>query len=320
MTTLVTGAGLVGVNFARCAIARGEKVVFLDPAPRGDFLKFKLGADGYSLMPGDVRNLAEILDAVRQHNVDTIVHTAGVIGSKAQRNISMSFDINVIGTRNAAEAARLTGIKRLVHMSTMGVYDTRRPSSGPMKETFYRGPGTAYGNQKVEKELLLEYYSKAFDFEVMILRLANVFGFGHFWAGSGGGQKINALVRSHFTGQKAQLRMPDTIDSEYIYEKDVGEAIDKAATIAMPGENIINIADGNLVKFDDLVSAVKEALPGADYELEPGAPPEMKSNPMDIERARQVLGWQAKFTLVDAFKAYREEVERANAKGLQFIA
>ena len=33
MTTLVTGAGLVGTAYARCAKARGEHVVFLDPVP-----------------------------------------------------------------------------------------------------------------------------------------------------------------------------------------------------------------------------------------------------------------------------------------------
>ena len=43
MTTLVTGAGLIGTEFARCALARGEAVVFVDPEPREDFLRMKLG-------------------------------------------------------------------------------------------------------------------------------------------------------------------------------------------------------------------------------------------------------------------------------------
>ena len=39
MTTVVTGAGLIGTAFAQNAIARGEQVVFVDPEPRADFLK-----------------------------------------------------------------------------------------------------------------------------------------------------------------------------------------------------------------------------------------------------------------------------------------
>jgi NADPH-dependent 2,4-dienoyl-CoA reductase/sulfur reductase-like enzyme len=31
MTTLATGAGLIGTELARCAVARGEAVVFVDP-------------------------------------------------------------------------------------------------------------------------------------------------------------------------------------------------------------------------------------------------------------------------------------------------
>ena len=47
MTTLVTGAGLIGTAFAQYALARGETVVFLDPEPRADFLRIKLGESGY---------------------------------------------------------------------------------------------------------------------------------------------------------------------------------------------------------------------------------------------------------------------------------
>ena len=43
MTTLVTGAGLIGTAFAIEAAKRGEKVIFLDPLPRGDYLTARLG-------------------------------------------------------------------------------------------------------------------------------------------------------------------------------------------------------------------------------------------------------------------------------------
>ena len=49
MTTLITGAGLVGTSYALCALARGEKVVFLDPFPREDYLKTRLGDKNYDV-------------------------------------------------------------------------------------------------------------------------------------------------------------------------------------------------------------------------------------------------------------------------------
>ena len=39
MTTVITGAGLVGTSYAIRALARGEKVVFLDPIPRRDGIR-----------------------------------------------------------------------------------------------------------------------------------------------------------------------------------------------------------------------------------------------------------------------------------------
>ena len=125
MTTRVTGAGLVGTAFGKEALARGEHVVFLDPEPRADFLRKKLGDKGYTLARKDVRDLPALIDTIKANKIDTVVHTAGLIGSRVEQSLSNAFDVNLGGTRNVAEAVRLTGVKRLVHISTFGVYNRR---------------------------------------------------------------------------------------------------------------------------------------------------------------------------------------------------
>ena len=87
MTTLVTGAGLIGTEFARCALARGEAVVFLDPEPRADFLRMKLGAGNFTLTRHDVRDLPALIAVAKAHRVDTLVHTAGLIGPRVQESL-----------------------------------------------------------------------------------------------------------------------------------------------------------------------------------------------------------------------------------------
>ena len=47
MTTLITGAGLVGTSFAQHAIRRGERVVFLDPIPHTDYVASQLGTEDF---------------------------------------------------------------------------------------------------------------------------------------------------------------------------------------------------------------------------------------------------------------------------------
>jgi len=74
MTTLVTGAGLIGASFAAEAFKRGERVVFLDPEPREEFLRAKLGAKAdYALVRGDVRDLPALISAIQAHKVAAVV-------------------------------------------------------------------------------------------------------------------------------------------------------------------------------------------------------------------------------------------------------
>ena len=85
MATLVTGAGLIGTAFAKNALARGEAIVFVDPEPRTDFLRMKLGDKGYWLARKDVRDLPALIETIRSEGVETVVHTAGSIQSGAGR-------------------------------------------------------------------------------------------------------------------------------------------------------------------------------------------------------------------------------------------
>ena len=63
MTTLVTGVGLVGTAFARCALQRGEQVVFLDLQERPDYLHERLGPVAVDIptVRADIRDQSAVL-------------------------------------------------------------------------------------------------------------------------------------------------------------------------------------------------------------------------------------------------------------------
>ena len=311
MPALVTGAGLVGTAFAKEALARGESVVFVDPEPRADFLRHKLGEKGYTLARKDVRDLPALIETIQAHKVDTVVHTAGLIGSRVEQSLSLAFDINLGGTRTVAEAVRLTGVRRLVHISTFGVYDRRRKTNGPMREDFARGGGRGYGNYKVAKELILEAYARAHGFELIMLRPANVFGFGHFWSGSGGGKKMQDLLEAGLDGKTARIEQSQTMANEYIYARDMGRAIDLAATAPMPKQTIFNIGNGVVTPFDEVLAAVKALFPALRYEIEPDEQPQSKSAPLDIAAAKEHLGWEPRFSVQAAFEDFLKEMKAA---------
>jgi UDP-glucose 4-epimerase len=312
MTTLVTGAGLIGTAFAANAIARGEAIVFLDPEPRADFLRLKLGDKGFSLARKDVRDLPALIEIIKDNGVDTVVHTAGLIGPRVQQALSTAFDINLGGTRNVAEAVRLCGVRRLVHISTFGVYDRRRPASGAVNEDFPRGQGRGYGNYKAAKELILEAYAVACGFELVMLRPANVFGLGHFWSGSSGGRKMQNLIEAGLDGRTARIAAAEATPNEYVYAKDVGRAIDLAATKPVPPQAIFNIGSGIVSPFEDVVAAVKALCPSLKYEID-GKASQAALAPLDISAAKRHLGWEPQFSLAAAFADYLEELKAARA-------
>jgi nucleoside-diphosphate-sugar epimerase len=315
MTTLVTGAGLIGTEFARCALRRGEPVVFVDPEPRADFLRMKLGAGGWTLARHDVRDLPALIDVARTHRVETLVHTAGLIGPRVQESLSLAFDINLGGTRNVAETMRIAGLSRLVHISTLAVYDRRREAPEAMTqgigEDFPRGGARGYGNFKGAKELILEAYAAQHGFELITLRPANVFGLGHYWSGSSGGQKMHNLIEAAFEERVARISLAETPAFEYVYAKDMGDAVDRAATVPLPPETIFNIGNGYVTPFAEVLAAVQALFPGMKYQIEAGERPAVQPAPLDISRAKRHLGWRPRFTIAAAFADYLEELTQA---------
>ncbi len=310
MATLITGLGLVGTSYAQLALKRGENIVFYDVAPRKDFLARKLGSADVTVVQRDVRDLPALIETIQTNKIDKVIHTAGLIGGKVAQPIYTGMQINVMGTINIAEAVRLTGVKRLVHISTFGIYDRRKGEPGPIDESFPRGPGEPYGNSKVAKELMVEAYQRLYGFELIVLRLANVYGVGHFAGGSGGGELLQNILLTGIKGGVIKVRQEQARDFEYVYYKDLGRALDKAATVNFSLPVTLNIGTGIVVKFDELVAIAQKLLPNLQVEMIPGQAPRSAKQPMVITKAKDVLGWTPEFNMEAGFKDYIEELKK----------
>ena len=309
MTTLITGAGLVGTAYALCAFERGERVVFLDPMPREDYLRRRLGDGDYALIRDDVLSLPAVIAAIRDNGVDTVLHTAALIGARAAEPIHAGFGLNLGGALNVAEAVRLTGVRRIVHMSTFGVYNWRHGGAGPVDEDFPRGAGAAYSNSKAAQELIFEAYQGKYGFELVMLRPGNVFGVGHFWSGSAGGEKVQTLLQCGLRGEVAKIPEQQTQTFVYLYAKDMGRATDLAATAELPQKPVFNLGYDYVTTFDELVDTMRKVVPKLEVEIVPGQAPVSRSRPLDVSRAAEHLGWTPAYTMEQAFADYAVELE-----------
>lgn len=316
MTTLITGIGLVGTAFARHALRRGERLVFFDLHPRADYLRRRLGPDhSAETVCADIRDLPALVAAASDHAVDTVVHTAGLIADRVSNPLYTGLEVNVGGTVNVAEAVRLAGVRRLVHISSFAVYDRRRSPGGPVAEDHPRGPGRAYGNSKVIKELVTESYRIDYGFELVTLRPANTYGYGHF-AGGSGGAKIQNLLVAGLRGSTARVPQEHTMDFEYVYGADVGRAIDTAATAELGAHTVFNIGTGVVTGFDELVEAARRVCGRLEVEVVPGRPPAVSAaDPLDLTRARTGLGWVPEYDLEAGLRDYAAELEPTLGEG-----
>ncbi|HLN85461.1 MAG TPA: NAD-dependent epimerase/dehydratase family protein, partial [Candidatus Limnocylindrales bacterium] len=86
MNILITGAGLIGTHAARHMVDAGNKVVLFDLSPNRDYIGQVVGKGKADVVAANMLDLPALLSALEKFNVDTIVHTAGLIGGRVQEN------------------------------------------------------------------------------------------------------------------------------------------------------------------------------------------------------------------------------------------
>ena len=137
MTTLVIGAGLIGSQVARILVERGEKPVLMDHAAQPQAIGQIVDLDKVTLVVGDVLRPLSIIDVLRTHDITKIAHTAAnpLLTLGAQKEPYSAINLNIMGTVNVLEAARITGLKRVVvsSSSVLNSLPRRRRGRGQLR-------------------------------------------------------------------------------------------------------------------------------------------------------------------------------------------
>ncbi len=183
---LITGAtGFVG---AHLTAAVGEA-----------FEVLALGGPGGNGQGLDVLDADAVDAAVRSFAPDAIVHLAAASSvAQAGKDPVATWDINLLGARNVAVAARaLRRPVKLIFPSSAEVYG-RAFLDGPRAETDRPDPASSYGRSKLAAEGLLQDLADD-HLQVVALRL-----FNH----TGPGQDVRFVVPS-FAEQIARLERQD---------------------------------------------------------------------------------------------------------------
>jgi UDP-glucose 4-epimerase len=316
MNILITGAGLIGTHCARQAVDAGNKVVLFDLAPNREYIEKVVGKDRADAVAADMRDLPALLSALERFNVDTLVATAGLIGSRVAENSYTGATNNILGTVNVLEASRLRRLRRVVYVSTFGVYDREKISDSVIRETDPIGGHNLYTTTKICSEQLVHSYTAMYKLDTIIIRPGGVFGRGHYVGGSTVGKVMRDLALNMIKGEPITIDAKTYGPNEYVYGKDVGLALFLACQTQNPKQRIYNAGSGVVTGPDALARTVGELIPKIEVKVigSSGAASE-KNAPLDLSTSKAELGYAPRYPLKEALRDYMDELWSEGSRG-----
>lgn len=187
-TIFITGgAGFIANTLIKHYVDKNSIIVY------DNFHRDTLTNSGLSNHPnlkiikGDVLDLELLTDSMK--GADVVVHAAGIAGiDTVIKNPVTTMRVNMIGTANALEAARINGVKdRFVDFSTSEVFGSMAFRSTESDATVAGSAGEArwtYAVSKLAGEHLAHAYHSQFKLPVVTVRPFNVYGPGQTGEGA----------------------------------------------------------------------------------------------------------------------------------------
>jgi UDP-glucose 4-epimerase len=307
MRTLVTGgAGFIGSNVVDALLARGDEVVVVDDLSTGRESNLEgARAIGAELVRADIRDSDRIAQIVGDAAPEAIFHLAAQIDvRKSVEAPGWDASINVEGTANVLEAARKAGVARFVNTSTGGaIYGD--VDTIPSPESTPPAPMAGYGTSKFCAEQYCDLYARLHGLSTVTLRYGNVYGPRQDPLGEAG--VIAIFCGKLMDGGRPTIYGDGRQTRDYVFVGDV-VAANLAAADRRDVGGAVNVGTGKETSVLDLVAILQEEGGREDFEPEfaEARLGEIERSCLDVTRARDELGWEARTSLNDGMRATLE--------------
>ncbi len=290
-TYLVTGAaGFIGSWITQTLAERGDTVRALDNFSTGKRENLASIRGDVAVVEADLRDAAALLCACE--GVECIFHQGALPSVPLSiQDPRTSHTVNIDGTFNLLEAARATGVRRVVYAASSSAYGNKNPL--PQTETMLPGPLSPYAVQKYAGELYLRSYWEVYKLETVALRYFNIFGPRQ--APDSPYSGVMAKFIRMMLNQEQPVIFGDGMQSrDFTYIENVVQANLKAATAPASdvAGRVFNIACGEPHTLNETYALLAEML---GYKNPPQyGPPrtgDIEHSYADIHAARTALGY-----------------------------
>ena len=217
------GAGFIGTALIDRLIEDNEIVVY-DTLQRNALKETDLlNHHNLTLVQGDILDRGKLRDSIKNSNI--VIHQAAIAGiDTVIKSPTTTMRVNMIGTYNTLEAARLLGnVERFIDFSTSEVYGSYAYKLEEGDTTTMGAVGEArwtYAISKLAGEHLAHSYHKEFGLPVVSLRPFNIYGPGQVGEGA-----IHIFVTRAIKNEDIQIHGDGDQIRSWCYVDDITDAI-----------------------------------------------------------------------------------------------
>ena len=264
---LITGgAGFIGSNLTKSLIGQGHSVAVLDDFSTG--LASNLSGLDVEVFEGSITSQTLVEEAAM--GVDAIVHLAAR-GSvpRSLRNPRATFDVNVEGTLNICEIARLKSTP-LIFSSSSSVYGAN--TKNKKIENEWLSPLSPYAASKLSGEATVVAFGRSFGIKTAVFRLFNVYGPGqrpeHQYSAV-----IPKWIWASIREEELKVFGDGKTSRDFTYIENVVEILSKCVLENRYFDGVTNLAFGNPVTLLDVIEEISNVVPALKihhYETRPG--------------------------------------------------
>ncbi|MFX1258454.1 MAG: NAD-dependent epimerase/dehydratase family protein [Promethearchaeota archaeon] len=300
---VVTGAaGFIGSNLTDKLLELGGEVIGIDNLFNGSLenLEEALKNKKFKFYKGDVRDLNFLLSVF--DGVEIVFHQAAFTSVPQSVIMPESCNnVNINGTLNILNAARLKDIEKIIFASSSSVYgDT---PTLPKKEGMLRVPISPYGVAKLASESYMQVFHHIYGLKTISLRYFNVYGPRQKDSPYSG---VIAIWLGRIVQNKDLIIFGDGENSrDFTYIKDVIKANLLAAKKNIAGE-IVNIGANSPINLMNLAKLMLKITNREDLKIKHTSPRpgDIIHSFADISKANSLLKFQPKYNQEEGLRDY----------------
>ena len=292
---LVTGgAGFIGSELSRQAVAAGARVTVVDNLVNGKRENLADIAGDLDFQQVDIRDVEAMRGLMR--GADLVYHLACLGVRHSLHSPRENHDVNATATLDLLAAARDLGVPRFVYVSSSEVYGTARWA--PMTEEHPTYPMTVYGGGKLAGECYTRAYWESYDYPAVVIRPFNAFGPRSHHEGDSG-EVIPKFVLRAMAGKPLLVFGDGKQTRDFTYVGDTARGILLGGTSDKALGQTINIGSGHEITVNDLAETVSKLIADgkASIEWRDARPGDVLRLYSDPTRGRELLGYQSSVSL-----------------------